>query len=56
MTAQVKSVSATSSALIPALFAAMLGLGIVFVVGHVQANSLHDAAHDVRHAKGFPCH
>jgi cobalt transporter subunit CbtB len=40
----------------PALFAAVLGLGIMFVVGHVQASTLHDAAHDVRHATGFPCH
>ena len=41
---------------LPAVFVAMLGLGIVFVAGHVQASALHDAAHDVRHATGFPCH
>ncbi|MFD1342082.1 CbtB domain-containing protein [Litorisediminicola beolgyonensis] len=33
-----------------------LGAGIVFVAGHVQAAALHDAAHDMRHATGFPCH
>ncbi|MXQ09067.1 CbtB-domain containing protein [Alphaproteobacteria bacterium GH1-50] len=32
----------------------LLGLGIVFASGH--ANALHDAAHDMRHALGFPCH
>ena len=37
-------------------FAAILGLGIIGVAGHVQATALHDAAHDVRHATGFPCH
>ncbi|MAY86429.1 MAG: hypothetical protein CML02_06925 [Pseudooceanicola sp.] len=35
---------------------ALIGLGVVFVTGHVQAGTLHDAAHDVRHATGFPCH
>ncbi|GAA6147535.1 CbtB domain-containing protein [Pseudooceanicola nitratireducens] len=35
---------------------ALIGLGIVFVAGHAQASALHDAAHDVRHATGFPCH
>ena len=37
-------------------FAAMLGIAMIVVVGHVQASTLHDAAHDVRHATGFPCH
>lgn len=35
---------------------ALIGLGIVFLAGHAQASALHDAAHDVRHATGFPCH
>lgn len=37
-------------------FAAVLGIAIISVTGHVQAGALHDAAHDVRHATGFPCH
>ncbi|MDY8110292.1 CbtB domain-containing protein [Fulvimarina sp. 2208YS6-2-32] len=36
--------------------AAILGLGIIWTVGMAQAASLHDAAHDVRHTTGFPCH
>lgn len=40
----------------PAVFAALLGLGVVALTGHVQAAALHEAAHDVRHATGFPCH
>lgn len=40
----------------PALAAALIGLSVIFTVGHVQAETLHDAAHDVRHATGFPCH
>lgn len=39
-----------------ALFAIVLGFAIIYVAGHVQAETLHDAAHDVRHATGFPCH
>jgi len=42
--------------LLPALFALILGLGVIALTGHVQAAALHDAAHDVRHATGFPCH
>ncbi|GAB4286596.1 MAG: CbtB domain-containing protein [Roseovarius sp.] len=54
MTAIVQTVSRT--AILPALTALVLGLGIVTLAGHVQAAALHDAAHDVRHATGFPCH
>ncbi len=37
---------------------AALFLGAFFVFGAGLANSaiLHDTAHDVRHAYGFPCH
>jgi len=42
--------------MIPALFVAILGLAVITLAGHVQASALHDAAHDVRHATGFPCH
>lgn len=41
--------------LVPMLFF-VLGMGIISASGHVQASALHDAAHDVRHATGFPCH
>ena len=46
----------TASGLVPIALAALIGLGIIVVTGHVQAGSLHDAAHDMRHATGFPCH
>ncbi|WP_425102384.1 CbtB domain-containing protein [Tropicibacter sp. S64] len=38
------------------VFATLLGLGIVFLAGHAQSAALHDAAHDIRHGTGFPCH
>lgn len=53
---QTASISASRSLLLPCLMAAFIGIAMIFVVGHVQASTLHDAAHDVRHATGFPCH
>ncbi len=36
--------------------AAFIGIATIWVTGHSQASALHDAAHDTRHAAGFPCH
>jgi len=35
---------------------AFMGLGLFYTVGMAGASSLHDSAHDIRHAAGFPCH
>ena len=48
--------SAQSSTLITALFVAALGAGLLFLSGFANSATLHDAAHDLRHASGFPCH
>lgn len=56
MAALVQSYSGSKSQILAVGFAIFLGLSIVYVTGHVQAETLHDAAHDVRHATGFPCH
>lgn len=56
MTTQALGLSAVRSDIAAIIAVAILGLGIVFVAGHAQASALHDAAHDVRHATGFPCH
>jgi cobalt transporter subunit CbtB len=37
-------------------FAAVFGLGLIFVAGFANATVVHDAAHDQRHAIAFPCH
>ena len=55
MTTIAQSVAARVQA-VAIIAAAILGLGVVTVAGHVQAETLHAAAHDVRHATGFPCH
>lgn len=58
MTTQTKTLAGTtaSSLVMSALFAALIGGSLLFMAGHAQSATLHDAAHDVRHATGFPCH
>ena len=46
----------TSTALLSALFVALLGTSTLFLAGFAHSQTLHDAAHDVRHSTGFPCH
>lgn len=36
--------------------AALLGLTIVFAVGMLPMDAVHNAAHDTRHSAAFPCH
>ena len=55
MTTQTVAVKSTSR-ISAAILAVAFGIGIVAIGGNVQAAGLHDAAHDVRHATGFPCH
>jgi cobalt transporter subunit CbtB len=45
-----------ANAIIAALVAITLGAAMIFVVGFSHSDLLHAAAHDVRHAAGFPCH
>lgn len=53
---QTAALSQSKNKMLPIALAALMGIAIMFVAGHIQANALHDAAHDVRHATGFPCH
>lgn len=57
----IRSVSAnTVSARIPKPLqlaaAAILGLVVLYGVGFAQTPAVHNAAHDMRHSQGFPCH
>ena len=36
--------------------AILLGFVILYGAGFVQTSVAHNAAHDVRHSQGFPCH
>jgi len=49
-------IGASWNAIVAALTAIALGATILFVVGFSHSDLLHAAAHDVRHAAGFPCH
>jgi len=41
---------------VPGLVALALGFVFVLGVGFSHVSSAHNAAHDARHAAGFPCH
>ena len=43
-------------ALKTAFVAFLLGASLVYAVGFIDSESVHDAAHDSRHALSFPCH
>jgi cobalt transporter subunit CbtB len=40
----------------PALGVLMFGLVMLYSVGFSTFTRAHNAAHDTRHANGFPCH
>ena len=39
-----------------ALAAAVLGMVLIFGAGFAPSDTVHNAAHDTRHAFAFPCH
>lgn len=41
---------------LPALAVLLIGLAVVYSVGFSPFTRAHNAAHDTRHANGFPCH
>lgn len=49
-------INTAAAPLASVLFVALLGATLLFATGLAQSATLHDAAHDVRHATGFPCH
>jgi cobalt transporter subunit CbtB len=56
MITQTQSSSTLLSGIGAAFVIAFMGIALMVVTGHVQSATLHDAAHDMRHASGFPCH
>lgn len=45
-----------SDRMIAGVLALLLGSFLIFGAGFAHSSVLHDTAHDVRHATGFPCH
>ncbi len=56
MKSTVKTATIARSNLATVTFVFLIGAAMVFAAGFAQSATLHDAAHDVRHASGFPCH
>ena len=48
--------SAAAAKAVPVLVAALLGVFMLYGVGFAAPQTLHNAAHDTRHAFAFPCH
>jgi cobalt transporter subunit CbtB len=46
----------TIAHLLPALAVFVFGLVVLYAVGFSTQSLAHNAAHDTRHANGFPCH
>ena len=40
----------------PSVAVFLFGLVVVYAVGFTTVSKVHNAAHDARHANGFPCH
>lgn len=49
-------ISRSSSAVVQALSAMLLGVFVIGVAGFTQLPAVHNAAHDMRHSNAFPCH
>ena len=56
MTTISRASGAVSTSARDILIVICIGAALVFTAGLAQSETLHDAAHDVRHATGFPCH
>jgi cobalt transporter subunit CbtB len=56
MNAMTQTAATSTSAILSIVFVALMGATLLFVAGHAQSATLHDAAHDMRHGTGFPCH
>ena len=56
MVAQAQALVGARSRTFAIVACAVIGFSLLMVAGHIQASTLHDAAHDVRHFNGFPCH
>jgi cobalt transporter subunit CbtB len=51
-----KAATGSAAGLSPALLAILLGAFLVYGVGLASPMTIHNAAHDARHAFAFPCH
>lgn len=50
------AISAVRSKSLQLVSAFFLGAVILYGAGFVSTSAVHNAAHDMRHSQGFPCH
>ncbi len=55
-TDNISSTATLSQRLTAAIFASILGAGLVYFAGFSHIEAVHNAAHDTRHSAAFPCH
>jgi cobalt transporter subunit CbtB len=55
-TVSTRSAGSRAEAVAPAVLAILLGAFLIFGAGFAGSATLHDVAHDARHAFAFPCH
>jgi len=56
MKIQTQVVAEQVSSKLPAVVALVFGIFVVLGAGFSNSQTVHDAAHDARHAFAFPCH
>lgn len=54
--ARSQAANAVAARALPIVSAFLLGIFVVATAGFVSIPAVHNAAHDQRHAIGFPCH
>lgn len=54
--AALRQSAASTTDLLAPLLAVLLGAFLIYGVGFAAPTSIHNAAHDTRHAMTFPCH
>lgn len=55
-TVDISSSTVLKDKILPSLLAVALGAVLLYGTGFASMEALHNAAHDSRHAAGFPCH
>jgi cobalt transporter subunit CbtB len=55
-TSRASEAARSTSALVPAVLALLLGAFLIIGAGFAPITVAHNAAHDSRHSFAFPCH
>lgn len=56
MTTTTQAAVKADTNLVSIAFVAFMGLSVLFIAGFASTATLHNTAHDMRHAVGFACH